>query len=176
MSDEWNLYAQNWLKEHNLRKKNYIVIGLGARKAKRQPTAEQILRWAHHLYKEFDLNTVFVWTPGKKDDPLYPGDDDIANEVLSHTTNYIYPYRGPILPTIGLIWYAKLSIFPDSGLMHFAAISPGGVIGLFADIKNSPPPQRWKPIGSKTSYIVSEKRISTLPDEKIFKNLGQFIK
>jgi heptosyltransferase-3 len=64
--------------------------------------------------------------------------------------------------TIGVIWSARKSIFPDSGLMHFAAASPGGVIGLFAETNISPHPAQWGPLGRKSSYIVAKKTIKEL--------------
>jgi hypothetical protein len=87
------------------------------------------------------LDTVFMWTPGKGDSPHYPGDDDVAQPVLDARAPWIYPFRGPILPALGLIWNARTSLFPDSGLMQFAAASPGGVLGFFAETDVSPSPR-----------------------------------
>lgn len=136
-----------WLAGRQL--SNYVIIGLGARRAKKQPSTEQVLRWSEYFFKHWQLPTVFMWTPGPSANALYPGDDDIAEPVLRAQRDYIHPFRGALQPAIGLIWHARCSIFPDSGLMHFAASSPGGVLGLFADTSVSPSPAQWGPVGPR---------------------------
>lgn len=149
--------ASGWLKKHAV--DNYIVIGLGARRAKKQPSTEQILRWTEFFFENRGLRTVFMWTPGTGDNRLYSGDDEIAEPVLRANRPYVYPFRGPLQPAIGLIWRAHCSIFPDSGLMHFAAASPGGVLGLFADTGVSPSLLPDSLVHSRLAFCVSWKLV-----------------
>lgn len=159
------LEAQQFLSEHQLQTGNYWVLGLGARRQKKQPTSMQIKTWSQTMYDQYGLKTVFMWTPGQSNDPLYPGDDDTAQEVLKICSKeVVIPFRGPLKPAIGLIWGAKTSLFPDSGLMHFASASPGGVTGLFADITHSPNPYQWGPLGTKSSYLIAPDSVSQLSD------------
>jgi heptosyltransferase-3 len=168
-------YARAWLAERALSPGGYIVLGLGARRAKKQPTTSQVLRWTERLHEEHGLATVFMWTPGRSDDPAYPGDDDIAQPVLDARKPWIHPFRGPILPALGLIWSARTSIFPDSGLMHFAAASPGGVLGLFAETDVSPHPSQWGPRGERADYLEAEKSVAELADEAVFARLTRLL-
>lgn len=172
---QWQTFAQAWLSERGLRGGKYIVIGLGARRAKKQPTTQQILRWATYFRQQLDLDTVFMWTPGKSDNPLYPGDDEIAQPIIDAGLQYIHPFRGALMPALGLIWNARTSIFPDSGLMHFAAASPGGVLGLFAETDVSPSPVQWGPCGPKAGYLEARKSVSELSDETIYQALENLI-
>lgn len=165
-------FAHGWLGEHQLRSGGYIVLGLGARRAKKQPSTRQIMRWCGHFKSAWGLNTVFMWTPGQSDSRLYPGDDDVAQPVLDARVPYIYPYRGPIREALGLIWNSRASIFPDSGLMHFAAASPGGVLGLFAEADVSPSPVQWAPRGRKATYLEARTSVEQLPDLLVFEKLG----
>jgi heptosyltransferase III len=160
--------AKRWLATQGLRPERYVVIGLGARRAKKQPSAEQVLRWTARLAHDHDLAVVFMWTPGAGDNPLYPGDDAIAQPVLDARAPTLHPFRGPLAPAIGLVWNARASIFPDSGLMHFAAASPGGVVGLFAETDVSPPPSQWGPRGRRATYLEAEKSVTELDDETLF--------
>ena len=159
---EISIITKKELTKLHLLSQDYMIIGLGARRKKKQPTAQQIMTWSKYAYEAHGLQTVFMWTPGRANNPLYPGDDTIANEILNNKPSYIIPFRGALNPAIGIIWNAKISIFPDSGLMHFAACSPGGVIGLFADIENSPNPNQWGPIGEKSRTIIADKAVSEL--------------
>lgn len=165
---EWHDFAQTWLRDNGLVRQGYIVLGLGARRAKKQPTTQQIFDWSLYLKQRWGLDTVFMWTPGKSDNPLYPGDDEIAQPVLDARLPYIYPFRGALMPALGLIWSARISMFPDSGFMHFAAASPGGVLGLFAETDVSPSPVQWGPRGPKADYLEARKSVSELSNETVF--------
>ena len=161
-------FARGWIAERGLLQSGYIVLGLGARRSKKQPSNEQILRWTAHFKAEWGLETVFMWTPGKSDDPLYPGDDDVAQSVIDERAPYIHAFRGPIREALGLIWAARTSLFPDSGLMHFAAASPGGVLGLFAEADISPSPAQWAPRGRKAAFLEARKSVTELSDSLVF--------
>jgi len=161
-------FARDWLAERGLAPGKYAVLGLGARRPKKQPSTAQVLAWSTHLKQRWGLDTVFMWTPGKSGDLAYPGDDDVAQPVLDAASRgdapQIHPFRGPVLEAIGLIWSARTSIFPDSGLMHFAAASPGGVLGLFAEADISPAPAQWAPRGAKADYLEAGKSVAALPE------------
>jgi ADP-heptose:LPS heptosyltransferase len=166
-------FAVRWLAAEGLRPGGYIVLGLGARRAKKQPTRGQILAWSAHWKNTWDLDTVFMWTPGKSDNPLYPGDDDVAQPVLDAGVPYIHPFRGALAPALGLIWNAKTSMFPDSGLMHFAAASPGGVLGLFAETEVSPHPDQWGPRGARVAYLEAQHSVAELDDAAVISALAK---
>ncbi len=164
--------AGQFLSQHKLQPGGYWVLGLGARRQKKQPASKQIQAWSQAIFDQYGLKTVFMWTPGKSNDPLYPGDDDTADEVLKACSkDVLIPFRGPLKPAIGLIWGAKTSLFPDSGLMHFASTSPGGVTGLFADITQSPNPYQWGPLGVKSNYLIAKDSVSQLSDITVMQAL-----
>ncbi len=170
---DWLKKAQSFLNLHNIKHNQYIVFGLGARREKKQASKEQIIATANYVYKKFKMKTIFVWTPGSKNNKNYPGDDEIASEILKNAPKEIIPLRAPLDLTIGIIWLARKSIFPDSGLMHFAAASPGGVVGLFAETNISPHPSQWAPLGHNSTYIEAKKTIKDLGIKFLFKELSQ---
>lgn len=171
--EDWLKKAQSFLTLHNIKYNQYIVFGLGARREKKQASKEQIIATANYVYKKFQMKTIFVWTPGSKNNKNYPGDDEIAAEILKNAPKEIIPLRAPLDLTIGIIWLARKSIFPDSGLMHFAAASPGGVIGLFAETNISPHPSQWGPLGHNSTHIEAKKTIKDLGIKFLFKELSQ---
>jgi len=168
-------FAREWLAARGLARDRYVVIGLGARRAKKQPDTEQIVRWSARLWREHELPTVFMWTPGARDASRYPGDDDIAAPVLARALPYLHPFRGPIPEAIALLFHARTCILPDSGLMHFAAASPGGVLGLFADPADSAPAARWAPRGPRARCIEAAQRVTELSDEQVFGTLAPLL-
>lgn len=169
------VFADHWLAERRLQVGRYVVLGLGARRLKKQPSTGQILRWSEHWKGTFGVETVFMWTPGRSNDPLYPGDDDVAKRVLDAGVPFIHPFRGPILNALGLVWSARTSLFPDSGLMHFAAASPGGVLGLFAETDVSPSPVQWAPRGLKAGYLEAPNSVSELADSQVYERMDPLL-
>ncbi len=158
--------AREWLVEEGLAEGGYVVVGLGARRAKKQPTPAQVLRWTEAA-RVRGLDTVFIWTPGNGDNPLYPGDDATAAAVLAAKAPALHPFRGPLQPAAAIAWLARRSLFPDSGLMHLAAASRGGVVGLFADTATSPPPSRWGPLGPRATFLEARHSVAELDDATV---------
>jgi ADP-heptose:LPS heptosyltransferase len=172
----WQSAAEAWVSAQGLVPRRYAIIGLGARRAKKQPTRDQVLRWSAWFGAVHGLKIVFMWTPGKSDNPLYPGDDEVAQPVLDAQSPHIVPFRGALKPAIGLIWNAAFSIFPDSGLMHFAAASPGGVLGLFAETDISPHPDQWGPRGARAGYLEAQKSVAELDDAQVYAAIEELIR
>ncbi|MGE0876224.1 MAG: glycosyltransferase family 9 protein [Burkholderiales bacterium] len=168
-------FAARWLAGRGLAAGRYVVLGLGARRPKKQPDTAQVLRWSEHFKRRLGLDTVFMWTPGRSDDPLYPGDDATAQPVLDARAPQIHPHRGPLAEALGLVWSARTSIFPDSGLMHFAAASPGGVLGLFAESDVSPSPVQWAPRGARAEWLDAPRSVTELADEVVFERVGRLL-
>lgn len=157
-------FSEQWQKQHGLTANGYIIIGLGARKLRKKPSPEQVLRWASLLRERWGKQTVLIWTPGSPDNKLYPGDDDLAADIIAAAGGVIIPFQGSLHQTLALIWSAATSIIPDSGLMHFAAASPGGVIGLFAHHTMAPPADQWGPTGSRAICLESSASVPELDD------------
>jgi heptosyltransferase-3 len=168
-------FAHVWLAERNLTAGSYIVLGLGARRPKKQPTTTQVLAWSAHFKQAWGLDTVFMWTPGASNDPLYPGDDAVAQPVLDARVPYLQPFRGPIREALGLVWGAGTSLFPDSGLMHFAAASPGGVLGFFAETDVSPNPRQWGPRGPRVDYLEADQSVAELEDATVYTRVARLL-
>jgi ADP-heptose:LPS heptosyltransferase len=168
-------FAARWLGARDLVPGGYVVIGLGARREKKQPDAGQVLRWSEYLWRAHRLATVFMWTPGGRHAAGYPGDDAHAAPVLARGLPHLHPFRGPIAEALALIFGARASVLPDSGLMHFAAASPGGVLGLFADPDDSAPAARWAPRGPRARHLEAAKRIADLDDRTVLDALDALL-
>ena len=168
-------FADQWLSAQSIVAKKYWLLGIGARNHEVQPTTRQILSWATWMHENHGLATVFIWTPGQLDNPLYRGDDAIVKPVLNARLPYVIPFRGLLKEAIGLIWRARTSLIPDSGLMHFAAASPGGVLGLFADSRVLPSPHQWGPQGRRVEFLDAPKNVNELSDAVVFERLTRLL-
>lgn len=167
--------VREWLATRGLHPHAYVVIGVGARWREKQPSAAQVVRWSDSMHAAFGVDSVFVWASGKRDDPLYPGDDDIAQEVLTSGARHLHPFQGSIHDVTALTHDARTTIVPDSGVMHLAAASSGGVLGLFARAGGHDDPARWHPIGARARWIEAPATIAELPDAAVMREIAALI-
>jgi heptosyltransferase-3 len=168
-------FAREWLASQRLCESGYVVIGVGARRAKKQPSPDQIARWSTRLFETHRLRTVFMWTPGGLANGSYPADDALAQAVIERGLAHLHPFRGPIRQAVGLLFHARTSLMPDSGLMHFAAASPGGVVGLFADPADSAPASRWAPLGPRARHVEAARNVAELSDDDVLAALAPLL-
>ncbi len=161
--------ALYWLRTHGLVAKQFVVIGVNARRLKRKPTLEQVISWAQYCKNFYQLDTILMWTPGLFHSKLYPGDDAYVQPLLEKNIPYIHPFRHEtLMPALGILKYARLAILPDGGLVHLASVLAEGAIALFAETNISPHPTQWAPRGQNTAFIEAKKSVSEIPDQTIF--------
>ena len=129
----------------------------------------------HKISVTYGLAAVLMWTPGTASNAGYPGDDALAQAIVDRGLAHVHPFRGPIREALGLISSARTSVMPDSGLMHFAAASAGGVLGLFADPLDSAPAARWAPLGPRARHLEAPRRVSELADADVFRVLDPLL-
>jgi heptosyltransferase-3 len=88
---------------------------------------------------------LLLWSPGAKDDPRHPGDDEAAAEIARAVDSpALLPLATPDLRMlIAALSLAERVLCPDGGAMHLAAALGKPVVALFGDS----PPARWRPWG-----------------------------
>ncbi len=170
LPEQWINDGRTWLDGQDLVPGKFIVIGLNARRLKRKPSADQILRWSQHFKQHLGLDSVLIWQPGAAADRVYPGDDAIVAPFISTLPAHLKPFRNPadVRAAMGVVWQAATSIFPDGGIAHLASVSPGGVLALFAETGVSPHPDNWRPFAPKGAYLEAPKAVTELSDAAVF--------
>lgn len=165
-------FVRQWLGHHALAPGGYVVLGLGARWPEKQPTVEQVLRWTQTWKTRWQVDTVLTWTPGARTDARYPGDDAIARPVLARGLAHIHPFEGAVAQVAALMHDARTTVIPDSGMMHMAAASPGGVLGLFARAGGRDDPQRWHPVGARAFWLQAPDTVACLAEEALLEAMA----
>jgi hypothetical protein len=56
--------------------------------------------------------------------------------------------------------------------MHFAAASPGGVLGLFADPAHAGAAARWAPLGPRARFVEAARAVAELADADVYAALA----
>jgi heptosyltransferase-3 len=171
----WLDDARAWLAAAGIAPGAYVVLGLSARDAPKVPSRDQVLRWAVRLQREAGCATLLQFTPGDAGNPLYPGSDAPARAILAAAPPHLKGMPDGLPAAIGLIHLARTSVLPDSGLMHFAAASPGGVVGLFADCGRLSSPAQWGPRGPRAVALAAERAVADLDDAVVFAALAPLV-
>jgi heptosyltransferase III len=173
--ERWHDDARAWLASARLEPGRYVVIGLSARDAPRQPSAAQVLRWAQWLHREWGCATALQFTPGGAGNALYPGTEAQAAAILDGAPPYVRPVPDGVPAAIGAFLFARASVVPDSGLMHFAALAPGGVVGLFAGVPGLSSPARWGPRAPRAAVLEAAGTVGELDDAAVFAALAPLL-
>jgi len=171
----WVDDARAWLAGAGLGPDGYVVVGVSARDAPKVPSAAQVLRWAARLERDWGCATLLQFTPGGADNALYPGSAALAGEILARAPAHVRAMPDGLPAAVGLIALARTAALPDSGLMHFAAASPGGVLGLFANGGGLSSPARWGPRGSRAVALAAPVAVAQLDDATVFDALAPLL-
>jgi len=169
---QWRATAAHWLAEAGFAAGRYVVIGLSARLPAMQPTKAQVLRWARRLHDEHGLATALQSTPGGADNQLYPGSEALAHAILAGAPPYLRLMPDGLPAAVGIIDLACTSVLPESGLMHLAAASPGGVLAVWADAALRSTSARWGPLGARAAVLNAPHAIEELDDDDVFAALA----
>jgi ADP-heptose:LPS heptosyltransferase len=168
----WRVTAAHWLAEVGFEAGRYVVIGISARAPAMQPSKMQVVRWAQRLHDEYGLATALQSTPGGADNKLYPGSAALARDILAAAPPHLRLMPDGLPAAVGIIDMARTSVLPESGLMHLAAASPGGVVAVWADSALHSTPARWGPLGPRAMVVNAPHAITELQDAAVFAALS----
>ncbi|HRE18737.1 MAG TPA: hypothetical protein PLW86_16980 [Rhodocyclaceae bacterium] len=168
--------GRTWVEAQGLTQ-GFVVIGINARREKRKPTMAQIAAWSQAILERWGLPTVLVWQPGAWESKLYPGDDARIADLIAAPPPHIHPFRSEddVMPVLGMLWHAHLTIVPDGGLAHLASLSPGGVLALFAETDVSPHPDNWRPYAPRGIYLEAKRAVAELSDQQVLDAIAPLI-
>lgn len=129
------------------REANLIAIHISARKpSQRWPAARFIALMQELQRRDGGLRFTLLWSPGTSDDPLHPGDDAKAQEII-HALGSAFPVEPAETMTLAQL-IRQLSrcsgmICADGGAMHLGAGLALPIVALFGDSSVT----RWRPWG-----------------------------
>lgn len=150
-----------------------MAIHISARKPSQRWPAEYFVDLVRLISASRPMHFILLWSPGATDNPLHPGDDEKADEVLAHlgADFPIVPVRTQSLEQlIATLAHCHVMVCADGGAMHIAAGLGLPVVALFGDSSA----ERWRPWGvpyrvvqkpSRCSADVSPAEIAAALDE-----------
>lgn len=149
--------AREYLLKNNI-SEDSIPIGLhiSARKPSNRWTEGNYIELIQRLWKIYKRPIILFWSPGSKDNPLHPGDDEMADHI-KHRCSGVDLILFPTKTLEQLICGISLCspfICSDGGAMHIAAALRCPVLCFFGDSDA----QRWHPWGTRYELIQKETR------------------
>ena len=122
-----------------------IAIHVSARKVpQRWPTA-RFIALMQQLHASYKARFVLLWAPGSSDNPMHPGDDEKADEIVAASAGLpVLAYRTEHLDElIAGIAACDAMICSDGGAMHVGAALGKPIVCFFGNSDAA----RWRPWG-----------------------------
>lgn len=123
-----------------------VAIHISARKPSQRWPAERFAELMRMLHTRHGTSFVLLWSPGREDNPLHPGDDGKAQALLEMLGEGfpVEPIRtGTLAELIAALARCQMMICADGGAMHLAAGLGLPIVCLFGNSGA----ERWRPWG-----------------------------
>jgi len=128
-----------------------IGIHISARKVRQRWPVDRFARLMKELHAQHGCAFVLLWSPGDENNPMHPGDDQKAAELLSQLDGVpVLPFPTASLASLfGVLTLPDLVVCADGGAMHVAAALDKPLVCLFgnSDVR------RWYPWGVEHRVI-----------------------
>ena len=122
-----------------------IAIHVSARKVPQRWPTERFIALMQQLHVRYNAHFVLLWAPGSSANPMHPGDDDKAGEIVAATAGLpVLAYRTEHLDElIAGIAACDAMICSDGGAMHVGAALGKPIVCFFGNSDAA----RWRPWG-----------------------------
>lgn len=142
-----------------------IAVHISARKPTQRWSAANFVHLIRHLHQQTGARFLLLWSPGAENNPLHPGDDEKAGEIMRGLIGLpcLACSTHTLKDLIAALSVAESVICSDGGAMHLAAALQKPIVCLFgrSDAK------RWYPWGvvHKVLQAPSHEVMDITPDE-----------
>lgn len=115
-------HARNLLKRSQWESKLTIGVHISARKPSQRWPADRFAALIRKLNADYQANFLLFWSPGDDTNPLHPGDDANASNIISQVNTLpVLPFPTQQLPQlIAGLSLCDVVICSDGGAMHLA--------------------------------------------------------
>jgi len=120
-----------------------LGVHVSARRPRQQWPAENFAALIRAIAKRHGVRVLLLWSPGEADNPLHPGDDEKAREIVAKCAGVpLLPCPTHTLPRlIAALSVCERVVCTDGGAMHLAAGLGKPIVCFFGDS----PAERWRP-------------------------------
>ncbi len=143
--------VMEFLKKEGAEGDNIVAIHISSRKPENRWSVEKFRLLADRLGEE-GVRVLILWSPGSRDNPCHPGDDEDVGTLLNEARIRPIAYRTDNLRSlIAAIDIARVVICLDGGAMHIASALRKPIVTIWGSTDR----RRWAPWG--TGHIILQK-------------------
>ena len=144
-----------------------VAIHVSARKPSQRWPAERFVALMRELRSEHDADFVLLWAPGAADNPLHPGDDEKAAQIVA-ALGPGFPVRAAPTSTLTELIRAlagcRFMVCGDGGAMHLACGLGLPIVCLFGRSDAT----RWRPWGVPYRLLqMPSENVADIPVEAV---------
>lgn len=135
-------------------KEPLIAFHISSRKPQNRWPRERFRELGEMIGREFPgARIMLLWSPGKSDNPLHPGDDERAEWILTRLSSKPLAYRTETLNELAAaLSLASVVVCCDGGAMHMAAALGKPILTVWGSTDK----RRWAPWGVKNIVLQKE--------------------
>ncbi|OED43370.1 hypothetical protein ACH42_10350 [Endozoicomonas sp. (ex Bugula neritina AB1)] len=151
-----------------------IGLHISARKPSNRWTKDKHIQLIHQLWAKYERPVMLFWSPGSQDNPLHPGDDELAASIVQQCPNIkLIPYPTQSLEQlIAATSLCKPFICSDGGAMHIAAAVGCPILCFFGDSDA----KRWHPWGVQYALLQKQSlNVSDISVDEALDSLAELI-
>ncbi len=125
--------------------KNLVVFHISSRRPQNRWPIESFQALGDLISENTGARIMLLWSPGKGDNPLHPGDDEGAARLIASMKIKPVPYRTETLKgLIAALSVASVVVCCDGGAMHIAAALGKPILTVWGGTDA----KRWAPRGA----------------------------
>lgn len=153
--------------------KNTLKLGLfiSARLSNNQWTIDKWQKLANLLKQNPQISLIFLWAPGSKQDPFFPGDDEAITHLKSTLKETAHFFPTQTVPELmSAIHYLDIAVTLDTGSLHMLSAMQKPLVALMT-------PQKvieWGPWKTK-NRIITGFPVATIEPEPVFEAIHDLI-
>lgn len=154
-SEDEIVHVKQLIRQQKWSAERIVGVHIGAREADNRWPLQNFIDLIKSLHETEKVGFMLFWSPGEDSDPLYPGDDGRARQVMEAIGEL------PVIacPTphvqrlIAGLSQCDFVVCCDGGALHLAAALGRPILGLYCDIKK----ERWYPWKVKYNLLSRNK-------------------
>lgn len=134
--------VEDYLKSSGVDSRPLLAMHVSSRKPNNKWPKERFTGLARELISKSGVSIILLWSPGNKDNPYHPGDDENAMWIKNTVGDGLYPYPTKSLgELIAALSLANIVICCDGGAMHIAAALGKPMVTIWGSTDK----RRWAP-------------------------------
>ena len=145
--------------------KPLIALAISARILKNKWPVERFIQLAERILLKKKFNVLFLWAPGSKNNPTFPGDDDEAEKIIIKFGTRVLAYLTPGLNALtAALTDSDMVVSLDTGNLHIAAALGKPTVALMTKSKSL----CWYPWKTEHILITAEEEVKAISVDKVF--------